>query len=1571
MKFLNIRFLVTIITFIQLLSPTVSLKAMKRKPNEENISQGSAKKQKNAHYPADEFGSKTENLGILDALVKKINLPHDFAVQVPSFVGISDRAIKAFLGTQNFNLQELWENIAQHYRKSNSFDTFLQDAQALGKNIYDIFEKLAQSNNLTDLDFLNGEVKNLIFTIASHYGLVTARSSGPEDTDTVMNAGGNDTKEVVQPNIKDILLAIGSVLQSYFGAKSFEQRNKEHDDQLLQCPLLSILIQEVVGEINGNSVVSGVAYTQESLGDTPNIAMVQALYGHGKAVVDNVLPCDTYYLNCSTNEINRIIMKKKHRLAPGTDALHQTQNAPYAQKQSVLNDDTLESLAVVLKEIQNYYQKPMDVEFVINQEKKTMYLVQARPCKRRSHQSITPTYFSSHVLEQCNPSTIISCSKVNYVDGVVRCINNSHQIIAATTLNDALDLFLHDKKYENAVVAIVQGNAELLSHAGATLSGAGITILTTPNISPLKKLLEQPVIKLFFDLQQGLIINSSCNSLLNNKTIETLKKNKLIIEGYCSHPIPSLMTVQKIHGPFNKQEASHTSAENLEELIQTIKESNQDIAYACLKNIQQMIFEKIDELYELSNNNTPIQIIAEKTLSKMYPLAHEFMRISSLVEQALHHPPRSIERLYPITFLEALLFQNPKQGVIGNYSYQSLMKEFDEIIRFLETKIIPLMQTRTIDDSLCKNYKLLKFAQAASKVTLTDFVENKFIQFIGQAAQYFDEHQNKDLICMLNDIVNLEMLPAWTNTRFASQGGTAQEIFNTLFTEYQQDYDFLIQLKLHKDLLKQVSLDAWQEDINFQQLKNAFDSEIFNWFVSLEFTNIIKNPALHPFAYQAAVSTMHKLISAFDQIIKSIKSSNKLDIQVRAEHFKVMVGKYLELLQYWAYLVREGFIQYNNDWPLESYLNKLQEIFNQCAAHDTELLPSPNFNVIPASLGSATALQQFCPKTLEDLFTTTHQSLLVICSALNLCIHIPQCALPESLINIVNLFDHFDYHAQFAQTDFQHFKSIAMGTIFNQNSACIVYNIPLRDHGITITINHLYKNDFPTINVNLYGLNGFYRWDMMDVYLNLLKHANDDICISNKIAHKTNRSFDIMINQKTCSNILGKVFEEIIEIAFFQYPQAFIRMLEIDKQATLLELLKAPIEILITDFLEKFDPPSQQEIINKFSSQKIIKNFTKQPLVLEKSLDIKGKLERTFPMVINLKKKLTQESFDLINKINLYISEYIFEFFSNGKIRCVDSFLLSKRTDNQMETEIKSAALDCLFSLCESNFIENSTAEKIINCISNALVDNNPIIFTYASSVLSEVINQIEHLDPMIRKITAQATLTIIKNTWNRNEKTTEIKSWLLTLIINLVANIDLLEETEQADILESLLPVLIATLGDEETEICLESIDCFTELIYRMDNLSQLQQQDIAEIFLNNIVPVLNKNFAFFHRNAIKTLTELIKKINVFTPEQQARIAENSIIFVQQTITEIDHQVRLQAIQTYFELINQIGLLNPFLQQKIWNMFQAVESALTMLTNFVNKMRNGPKFLQIQDLDDLELRLQPLLEHYKLLTQS
>lgn len=1570
MKFFITRFLFVIITCSQLLSTTVSLKAMKRNSNEENLSQDSAKRPKKLHYPADEFGSKTANLGILNALASKINLLHGFSIKVPSFVGISDLAIKTFLSTQDFDIQNLWENIVHRYRQSNNFDIFLQDVQTLGKNIYDIFEKLAQSNNMSESNFLDDEVKNLIFIVASKFGLITARSSGPEDTDAVMNAGGNETKEVVQPNIKDILLAIGSVLQSYFGAKSFEQRNKEHDNQLLQCPLLSVLIQEVVGEINGNFVASGVAYTQESLGDTPNIAMVQALPGHGKAVVDNVLPCDTAYLNCSTQQINRIVMKKRHRLIPENNGLQQVSNEPHAQKQNALDDDTLEALAVVFESIQMHYQKPMDVEFVIDQEKKIIYLVQARPCKKRLNQLNLPCYFSNNILEQCNPSTIISCSKVNYVDGAVCLITDPKHVIATTTLNDALELFLHDKNYANASIAIVQGNAELLSHAGATLSGAGITILTTPDISLIKKLLEQENIHLFFDAQRGLVIDGLKNMFLNNQNLQTLKEQNLINNGYFSHPIPSIMTVQKLHGPLNEVKIENIACENIEELIETVKQGNQKLAETCLKTIQQIVFEKIDELYQLANCDGLAQAAAEKMLRRFCPLALELSNTCNTVQQALHHPARSIERLYPITFLEALLFQNPKPGIVSNYSYQSLIKEFDEIVRFLETKIQPLIQAGTIDSSITRNYKLLKIAQAGSKVIFTDFVETKFIQFIGQGAQHFNTQQKQDLISMLSDIVHLEMLPTWINTRFASQDGSTQEMFDTLFKEYQQDQNFLMQLKQHKESLELINLNSWQEEANFQQLKDSFHTQIFNWFISQEFINIIKNPVLHPFAYQATVSTMNTLISAFDAIIKSIKSSNKLDTQVRAERFKIMVGKYLELLQHWAPLVHEGFIQYNKDWPLESYLNKLQEIFDQRTAQDSELLPSPHFNVMPASLGSATALQQFCPKTLEDLFTTTHQSLLVICSSLNRCISIPSCSLPENLISIVNLFDYFDYHAQFAQADFQHFKSVAMGTSFGQNSVRAVYNIPLRDHGITITINHAYKNEFPTINVNLYGINGFYRWDMMDVYLNLPEHANQGICLTDKIPHKTNRSFKILVSKNTCLKTLGKVLQEIIEIAFFEYPQAFTRMLEIDRQTTLFELLRAPIEVLSTDFLEKFDISSQKEIINKFSNQKIPKILTKEPLSLEESINIKGKMQRIFPMILSLRKNLSPELYELNSKINLYICKYIFELLNN-EIRCKDAFLLDNRSDNQMKIEIESAALDCLFNLCESNFIQNDTIEKIINAISNALADLNPVMFTRASAVLSQVINQIECLDPLMRKIVTQKTISVVKNTWNWNEKNIEVKSWLLVLISDLIANIDLLEEAERNDILENLLPILVSTLDDEETKICIESIDCFTELIYKMNNLNQLQQQDIAEVFLNNIAPALNKKFIFIHRNAIKTFTELIKTIRVFTPEQQARIAENSLIFVEHTITEIDHQVRLQAVETYFELINQIEFLYPSLQQKIRQMFQNITLALNLLVDFVNKMKTGPKFLQTEDLPELEERLQPLVEHHQRITQS
>jgi hypothetical protein len=614
------------------------------------------------------LGSKTSHLMELKKVIKPLILPHRYKAGIPSFLGIAHDDVISFLNDMGFNFEQLWqEAIVPLDDHELNKELFLERVEKIGKQIESIFVAYAQS--YSDLNFKETRLlKKLEKFIEPRIGsgkFITVRSTGKEDTDTVTNAGGNESKEIVQADIASVLRAMGGVLASYFSQKSFAQRLAEADSQIFETPLLAVLIQEVVGEFDGTLVAGGVAYTQENLGNTPGVALVQATHGHCKAVVDSVFPSDTFYLHNDGTAVS-LLARKPARFAPdpATAQLNIVTNDKTLASSYSLDHEALAALSFTLQAIHEFYGKPMDVEFVIDQEHKTIWIVQARPLKQLK-QTILPTYINPKTIAQCEQNKIIRCTKVNEDDGTVRHITDPKKIIVAHKLDDALMLYLDEMKSGQAYtqIVIVQGNAQATSHAAATLKGCGIAILCTQDIDQIKEMLTREKLSLFIDLQQALIINGLSEKILHEQDLESLTHNDIISLGRFNHPIPSILSVSPLQGPLARFATTDAllCEQALQNLVEQLKDGDAPQALEALSKIQAIIQNEIDNVYTFTGQRG---LTATHALKKLHPLALNLEQIYHLVHEKVVAAPRSLERLYPLALLEALLFQEKRPGLI-------------------------------------------------------------------------------------------------------------------------------------------------------------------------------------------------------------------------------------------------------------------------------------------------------------------------------------------------------------------------------------------------------------------------------------------------------------------------------------------------------------------------------------------------------------------------------------------------------------------------------------------------------------------------------------------------------------------------------------------------------------------------------------------------------------------------------------------------------------------------------------------------------------------------------------------
>lgn|GEM_PF-5191550 len=1116
-------------------------------------------------------GYKTANLDVLQQLCQSPelqNLPNGITVKVPEFVGVSDNHIKNFLKKNNLDISASWKKLIEEVSSDDIKNfvitpDFIQKLEQLADHIQDIFDSAAnqvetEKITLKQLGF-DQKLEDLIVLCVKLKAFITTRSTGREDTEELANAGGNASNEIVDASAANVLRGMGTVVSSYFRAKSIGQRALLQDTKLYDVPLMPVLIQRVVSEMDGSSFSGCVSYTREPQGNVPGISISQCTHGHTKGVVDSLVPLDT--IICNKTRCHIAIKKKPTRLAPVSNkskefALNFVDNNQHRVSAPSLTPVQQKALAQVLEFIERVYGKAMDLELSFDLDNNILYIYQARPLVvKPSDQS------PSYIIGDSQLGTALTCTTMSQAGGSLRLINDKNRIIVTPTLDDALNFYLAQRETNNDFdfdLVVVHKQADATSHAAATFNGMSKPVMVTDDYEQLQQWISQHNFQLLADVQKSKLYKIH-DTQFKNKTLEQLKAHGLIKDGMCAYPIPHVLSIPEgtplptaITLYAELRDEAHE--ESLESLVEILKCASKDQATLALNTIlsrlakqitikQQQIScpdNKFFDCIDYLDLNCPLSEIidmvcftqppAQQALEQLNNLFALALELRTDIADQLSCQAYDLKRLFPVALLETLLFQKPNNEIVNSYSYSNVLENYHATISFIKNKVLPLIKNKTISANFLNNREFLALAESGARAAFTENIENKWIIFIAHAAQEFSSEQQETLRNMLTDIINLNMLPAWISTRFASQQGSLQEIVSTLSAEYLQDQFFLKQLKSYKEHLDQTDPTAWQEGSHFEQLRNAFETKIFNWATSLELEQIVKNPDQHPFAYQAAVSIMNTFVGTFDQIIKSIKSTpeTKIDIQERAMNFKIMIGKYLELLERWSTFIPNNIIQYHEEWPLDKYLFELKRILNETIANNSELFPSPEFNVNGAALGSATNLKRSRITTLEDLFTTIHQSLLIITSSLETVISIDEKALPGEFRKNADLLT--------AWVDGET-KSYKTGTTFENQVISYHYNIPLENHSMAVVLIYSKTTSRIDISFQFFG-ERIKRWQIMNIYAQLTAKIYK-LSLKDIKLNENGISFTLSHNSLINPTIISQILIDTVSITYDLYDIAF------------------------------------------------------------------------------------------------------------------------------------------------------------------------------------------------------------------------------------------------------------------------------------------------------------------------------------------------------------------------------------------------------------------------------------------------
>ncbi|WP_433629349.1 phosphoenolpyruvate synthase [Halomicrococcus sp. NG-SE-24] len=204
---------------------------------------------------------------------------------------------------------------------------------------------------------------------------VAVRSSATaEDLPTASFAGQQETFLNVSGE-QDLVEAVKGCYASLFTDRAIayrEDRGFDHLEVKLAC------IVQTMGRADLGS--SGVVFTLDPDTGFENAVVIEATYGLGELLVQGRVDPDRYIVFKPTNGIIERELGSKEQRMVWQEGENVVEPVPESDRnQFALTDDQMTSLSSYAKQIENHFDRPMDIEWLLDGERGELYIVQARP----------------------------------------------------------------------------------------------------------------------------------------------------------------------------------------------------------------------------------------------------------------------------------------------------------------------------------------------------------------------------------------------------------------------------------------------------------------------------------------------------------------------------------------------------------------------------------------------------------------------------------------------------------------------------------------------------------------------------------------------------------------------------------------------------------------------------------------------------------------------------------------------------------------------------------------------------------------------------------------------------------------------------------------------------------------------------------------------------------------------------------------------------------------------------------------------------------------------------------------
>ena len=1019
------------------------------------------------------YGNKTFNLKKLKDIIAGMDLGTQSYVEVPTFYGLSHDTIQQFISPA------LMEKINQYWQAFVKDNNNLQALNDLETTIRWYFFDLNTSDYIFPPDllaFLDYANKNNL--------KLMVRSTGAEDTKEVANAGGNKSIANVEPNLKQILNAIGEVVSSYFSAKSIGQRLAAGDPTVFDMPRTPVLLQVMIGENPQDSTTiptSGVLFSQEAEGNTKGLTQIQATYGHNEAVVNGLLPVDTFYVTPAYS-IYSVIRKKEYRLAPIRRTLEKAANDNSKISQPCLSKEIIIRLKKIADHIQRVYGYPVDIEFVV--QNNNIYLIQARPIILVKQD---PSYLDYAYTSALPVNSWVQGTTITNGNNAVAILNNQQQALCRNTINVALDDFLKNNKKDTIKAILVGQMAPSTSHEATTFRSNQKIVIYTEKFKLIEKWIDEGKTVLI-DPQSGRIA-------LFNPTDRFPNIQNIIKKGWASHPVPTELSLMNEFAPrLNQEQIAYLAPQenypelSIQQLIEKIKYDEPEDAIRATRSLitRACVWGK----QEINSSDTSKNYAQElnKVLKETFGICYELIQ---LFESSSASNIESFKyRLFLINMLNACIDQASTNNTdVNTISFNSLLKEYkqDQDAQALVNTIAP-----GLDKALFTYVKFFCFA-------LTEKTKIEWVQFVKELPNVFAQNNeySTQFMQMMSKLSTYGLMQLWLNSSFIAQAKQATistgviGSLDALLNEFNASIDFLEKLYQKNNDLKLTNVTLWQTPSRYTVQWPLFRRTILKYFYGTDFSTEFKKGL--PLGKSYALIVMNNVVDTFDKGIKEIKASSLYGGKTKVELIQRMLRKYFKLLKQWCIHIAgepaldslvdkinfSGRDDNNNNIKtgLVDYLDTIERLVNQSISsrslfsrlfgfnknsYNKDLLaPSAQFNVAGACLGSKANWERSIGDdlknvTLEDTFTLIHQNLLVVLSTLTPTTSLAFLELPPLLAHAKRACDNI-------------YEANLIGISYQQDSITYYYNRPLRNHSCTFQLAYNTKDKALTISLQFIG----------------------------------------------------------------------------------------------------------------------------------------------------------------------------------------------------------------------------------------------------------------------------------------------------------------------------------------------------------------------------------------------------------------------------------------------------------------------------------------------------------------------